>query len=200
MSDLFVDNIKHQSSQGSGTITLGTSGETIALASGASVTGNGLVGITMVDQWRLNAQLLAATAFITTNLERADDASWSGIGTGMSESSGVFSFPQTGIYEVEFIGSASFYNNSSRYIGCEIHVTTDNSTYTRRALNYDSISQFSSTGYASIITKTLVDVTDTSNVKVKFKQDWQNTNSNAHIQGDTDYNRTTFTFKRLGDT
>jgi len=36
MSDLFVDNIKHQSSQGSGTITLGASGETIALASGAS--------------------------------------------------------------------------------------------------------------------------------------------------------------------
>ena len=36
MSDLFVDNIKHQSSQGSGTITLGASGETIALASGAT--------------------------------------------------------------------------------------------------------------------------------------------------------------------
>jgi len=38
MSDLFVDNIKHQSSQGSGTITLGTSGEKIDVASGA--TGN----------------------------------------------------------------------------------------------------------------------------------------------------------------
>ena len=37
MSDLFVDNIKHQSSQGSGTITLGTSGEIISLASGAKV-------------------------------------------------------------------------------------------------------------------------------------------------------------------
>ena len=39
MSDLFVDNIKHQSSQGSGTITLGASGESIALASGAQVSG-----------------------------------------------------------------------------------------------------------------------------------------------------------------
>lgn len=39
MSDLFVDNIKHQSSQGSGTITLGASGETVALASGAQVSG-----------------------------------------------------------------------------------------------------------------------------------------------------------------
>jgi hypothetical protein len=35
MSDIFVDNIKHQSSQGSGTITLGASGETITTASGA---------------------------------------------------------------------------------------------------------------------------------------------------------------------
>ena len=43
MSDLFVDNIKHQSSQGSGTITLGASGETIALASGATA-GFGKVG------------------------------------------------------------------------------------------------------------------------------------------------------------
>ena len=31
MSDIFVDNIKHQSSQGSGTITLGASGEKVVL-------------------------------------------------------------------------------------------------------------------------------------------------------------------------
>jgi len=35
MSDLFVDNIKHQSSQGSGTITIGTSGETVSLGTTA---------------------------------------------------------------------------------------------------------------------------------------------------------------------
>ena len=39
MSDLFVDNIKHQSSQGSGTITLGASGEKITTASGAKFSG-----------------------------------------------------------------------------------------------------------------------------------------------------------------
>jgi len=38
MSKLFVDEIVHQSSQGSGTITLGASGETVSLASGASQT------------------------------------------------------------------------------------------------------------------------------------------------------------------
>jgi len=34
MGTLFVDNIKQQSSQGSGTITIGASGETVALATG----------------------------------------------------------------------------------------------------------------------------------------------------------------------
>lgn len=37
MSKLFVDEIVHQSSQGSGTITLGASGETIALPSGSTL-------------------------------------------------------------------------------------------------------------------------------------------------------------------
>ena len=35
MSDIFVDNIKHQSSQGSGTITIGASGETVSLGTTA---------------------------------------------------------------------------------------------------------------------------------------------------------------------
>jgi hypothetical protein len=37
MSDIFVDNIKHQSSQGSGTITLGASGETIKIHAGSDL-------------------------------------------------------------------------------------------------------------------------------------------------------------------
>ena len=36
MGTIFVDNIKQQSSQGSGTITIGASGETVALASGVN--------------------------------------------------------------------------------------------------------------------------------------------------------------------
>jgi hypothetical protein len=40
MGTLFVDNIKQQSSQGSGTITIGASGETVALGSGVTPSGN----------------------------------------------------------------------------------------------------------------------------------------------------------------
>jgi len=46
MSKLFVDEIVHQSSQGSGTITIGASGETISIPSGATLTvpNGGLTG------------------------------------------------------------------------------------------------------------------------------------------------------------
>jgi len=48
MSKLFVDEIVHQSSQGSGTITLGASGETVALAAGATQSGFGGTNTPMV--------------------------------------------------------------------------------------------------------------------------------------------------------
>ncbi len=50
-------------------------------------------GITMLDQWRLTSALSLsgnATTAITANLERNDTSGFAQIGTGMTESSGVF--------------------------------------------------------------------------------------------------------------
>ena len=194
MSDLFVDNIKHQSSQGSGTITLGASGETIALASGASVTGNGLVGITMADQWRLTANLTANALPITSNLERVDEAAFGGIGTGMTESSGVFSFPQTGIYLVRFTAFGQAVINDN--LDITIEVTTDNSTY--NDFTVTGASGDAGTGNCSMTAEAMIDVTDTSNVKVRFEAG--SIGSGSSILGNTDVNYTYMTFIRLGDT
>ena len=58
-----------------------------------------LGGITEADQWRLNADSnTGSNAFVTANWERNDTSGFSKIGTGLSESSGVFSFASTGIY------------------------------------------------------------------------------------------------------
>ena len=65
MSKLFVDEIVHQSSQGSGTITLGASGETIALASGASV-GAGMGKILQVVSAHNNTQTNTNSDFGST--------------------------------------------------------------------------------------------------------------------------------------
>ena len=194
MSDLFVDNIKHQSSQGSGTITLGASGETIALASGASVTGNGLVGITMADQWRLTADLTANALPITSNLERVDEAAFGGIGTGMTESSGVFTFPQTGIYLVKFTAYGNAVLNDN--LDITIEVTTDNSTYNDFTVTGESGD--AGTGNCTLTVEAMIDVTDTSNVKVRFEAG--SIGSGSNFYGNTDVNYTYMTFIRLGDT
>ena len=85
-------------------ITLGDSGDTFTIPSGVTLTNNGSAsgfgGITEADQWRLTANT-SVPGDITTNWERVDTDGFGYLGTGMTESSGIFSFPSTGIYLVE---------------------------------------------------------------------------------------------------
>jgi hypothetical protein len=86
-------------------------------------------GITEADMFRFNANTNTGTsADITTNLERVDDASFSKIGTGMTESSGVFTFPSTGLYQV--IAAITIYSNDDGGAFVEANVSSDSgSTY-----------------------------------------------------------------------
>ena len=107
MGTVFVDNLEPQSGT---TLTLGASGDTIALASGASLSGIASTnGITMADQWRLSADFSLPTgrSDITSNIERADTRGAGQIGSAMSVASGVFTFPSTGYYLV--MANISFY-------------------------------------------------------------------------------------------
>jgi len=85
-------------------------------------------GITMADQWRLTTSFTGSANPIASNLERNDTSGAGFIGTGMTESSGIFSFPSTGIYYVKFHGSFSL-NSNTRYIAHKIEVTENNSSY-----------------------------------------------------------------------
>jgi hypothetical protein len=193
MSKIEVDAIEPQSGT---TLTLGASGDTINVASGAT---NNL-GITEADQWRLTASLTMdlADTTITANLEQVDNATQGTIGTGMTESSGVFSFPSTGIWNV--VSNHTFFlNGDSRFLTNIIQATTNNSTYSDVGFTYSFIQQTgSSTTYANSIVSSLIDVTDISNVKVRFQQRTQA--SGTQLYGATDANHTFFTFIRLGDT
>ena len=67
------------------------------------------------------------------NLEKVevnenDDGTFSKIGTGMTESSGVFSFASTGVYLINFTAAFTL-NGSDRAIGIEIDTTTDGSSF-----------------------------------------------------------------------
>ena len=111
----------------------------------------------------------------------------------MSESSGIFTFPLTGIYLVKFNVALA---NDSGGMTFRIKATTNNSTYNDVA--------FGGIGHGADQeamggTYSLINVTDTSNVKVKFN--FNNfTGSGTTARGSTTQNQTFFTFIRLGDT
>jgi len=147
-------------------------------------------GITEADFWRLTANLSSNTNPIASNLERVDDASFSKIGTGMSVSSGYWSFPSTGLYEVTATMNSTGASADNHII--RIHVTTDNSNYDPVS-NVVSASTDSQHEQASCFA--FVNVTNTTNVKLFFEA---TSIGSGSIQGDTDVNYTCFKFIRLG--
>ena len=151
-------------------------------------------GITMIDQWRIIADTNSGTdADITSNWERADDATWSGIGTGLTESSGIFSFPQTGIYLI-----SSFFGvlmTSDAGAGVVFMSTNDNSTYSADGRSYEGTN---SLAYGSLSFQNIIDVQDTSNYKFKFAT--TSFASGSHIKGSTLLSQSSFIATRIGDT
>ena len=208
-SDDTVTLAKMASGTDGNIISYDTSGNPVAVATGTDgqvLTSSGADavcafedapgGLSESDQWRITSDLTLGTssAFITANLERVDTV-FDKVGTGMSESSGVFSFPSTGIWLVMF--NTQGLAGQTAHIFGEIFVTEDDSTYTRRASG--SSSKAHGNKYIGLSCMVQVDVTDITNVKIKFGGYKQDTNA-MNFNGSTDENSTCFTFIKLGDT
>ena len=163
----------------------------------ASLVGGG--GITEADQWRLTTNFTgAAETGIQSNLERVDTDGLGYLGTGMSQSSGVFTFPSTGFWYVTFSVNSTL-NGDDRAVSSYIETTTDNSSYSSTATGNTFIKQTSSSvTYTSAHSSILFDCTNTSTHKVRFSI--SNVNSSTSTDGATDRNSTYMTFIRLGDT
>jgi hypothetical protein len=157
-------------------------------------------GITMADQWRVTAaSSTSGQVEIDSNWERVDSRGLGTLGTGMTESSGIFTFPSTGIYLVTINLKTYQGSGDQRYVHAYIFSTTDNSSYDRVA---ESSMWFTSAGdggskYGSSTCNVLFDVTNTSTHKIKFRK---NSEATITAEGDTDINLTFATFIRLGDT
>jgi hypothetical protein len=184
-------------------ITLGASGDTITVPSGATIvnsgtaTGFGVDGITMADVWRISSSFTSSgsEADITTNWERVDTYGYGTIGSAMTESSGIFTFPSTGIYFLVFQSHCTGASASTTYNGIVIKTTTDNASYNDASQTYDnSTDQYD---YSDMDCSFIFDVTDTTQCKVKFGV--QN-NNEAVYNGNTSTTRTGVSFIRLGDT
>tara|TARA_R100001440_G_scaffold1320_1_gene4380 strand:- start:249 stop:893 length:645 start_codon:yes stop_codon:yes gene_type:complete len=156
--------------------------------------------ITMADQYRLTSDTACNNAVITltTNLERTDTLGQGHLGTGMSESSGLFTFPSTGIYKIDFQFNA-YSTSDIRYVGGRVLITTDNNSSSEiLADSSDGIANVSgSSSWGTSAASSLVDITNTSTHKVKFQI---YSSGNVTFRGNTDQNWNYMTFIRLGDT
>jgi len=162
----------------------------------------GLPGITMVDQFRLTANYDIPTSegSITSNLERSDSRGAASFGSiQMSESSGIFTFPSTGFYLIIF--TVQFYTaGGNGNLQGHIKFTSDNSSYNTTAYIQQSTNANQSLSFGSGAVTVLLDITDTSNQKVKFNLGAGPSGTPGVALGDTDRNETTMMFIRIGDT
>jgi hypothetical protein len=155
-------------------------------------------GITVADQWRITSTYTypsSGSKVLTSNWERIDTDSPGYIGTAMTESSGIFTFPSTGKYLIHFFVNVAA-TAASNYIGFYIEVTEDNSSYSYLAANWDSADAANRS--LAVSAQGLFDVTDTSTHKVRFNM--SAAGSGHEYQGNTGYTVTGATFIRLGDT
>ena len=124
------------------------------------------------------------------------------IGSAMTQSAGIFTFPVTGIWQIFFCANFKLDSNENRYVNAAIRTTTDNSTYNRatqqRGSMYGDAALFT---YESVRTDFIFDVTNTSTHKCYFGVQVED-NATITEGGGTgsDPHRTYATFIRLGDT
>jgi len=116
----------------------------------------------------------------------------------MTESSGIFSFPSTGIYMLSMTIGINFANEADNNANVVANVTINNSAYDAVAFACAGSNSTSNFSRFTVPAQALIDVTDTSNVKVKFTA--ASFDSNSYLEGSTTQNDTSFMFIRLGDT
>ena len=167
--------------------------------SGAALTGIS-AGITMADRWGItgNTNLTNANTYytVTANWQKSTAAgsNTGKIGSSMTESSGVFAFPSTGIYYIIYdciTGTSNDQLNMWFYIAVGADASSTN-YLSVKASSGDSATMNTCTGAA------MLDVTDVSAQKI-FVRGYA-ANTGCYISGNANSQRTCITFIRLGDT
>ena len=174
---------------------LAASAVTAAKATGARSIG-------YADQWRLTSSFDGEGEPISSNWERIDNGSPGVLGTAMSVSSGIWTFPATGMWHIRFERLCSTYNVFVDYTQTIISCSTDNFSS-----NYDAADHYpvlfahgSAHNYVYSGCQYLFDVQDTSNYKCRFGVNNAGDDTGVRTYGDTNTNYSYVTFIRLGDT
>ena len=189
--------------QGSLDLTSQVTGSLGVANGGTALTEGFLNGLTFYETMRLTGAETAGTgADISGTFESTDTGSFGkkliGGTTGMSVSSGVFTFPATGIYLIDSTIRA-YNNNDISYVAQTIRTTNDNfsSNDVEAAQAFSSWGQANSTDYETVHCQYIFDCTDTSTHKFKLRYA---SVGNVIIASNTNANETYVTIIRLGDT
>ena len=159
-----------------------------------TVTGTG--GITMVDVWRLTADITNTNGVITSNLEQPDTDGATTIGSSMSQSSGIFTFPETGKYMIICQGTLASGGGTGDDVSLQTQTTTDGTNYNSAASVRTDVPDGAADTGSSFF---LFDVTNTTTHKVRFNVGGMS-DGGSIVKGNTGANETAFIFQKLGDT
>ena len=174
----------------------------IDLAQNFTFTGTvaGAGGITSASQYRLTTDTTnsnLSSGVIVNNWELNDTSGYVTLGSPVTQSSGTFTFPSTGIWLVRAV--FAFYEDTggTDTITAQMYGTRNNFSNTNDQMeNYTTV--FDGYSNASVTGEHLYDVSDTSNHKMQFGI--AGLQEGNYLRGNTNKNSTSVLFIRLGDT
>ena len=173
------------------------------VANGGTALTSGFVnggGLSMAQTWRLTSNFTGNGDW--TNLEADDADGYGNIGTAMTNSSGILSFPSTGYYFIHVVANFKDPGASQRICAVEIYYTANNSSYAAVAKGRSQVADETGAsddnhGHAS--TFKFFDITDTTNQKFKIYS-YVNGDASITTEGDSSDNLSAISIFRLGDT
>ena len=152
----------------------------------------------VADQFRLNAdQAITASEVDLTSWERVDTAGQGTTTNQLTQSSGIFSFPSTGLYLVMFHASIARTSTNVDIIDLRLRGSTDNFTGNNLLVEASAgITGSTPSEIAPLVT--LFNVTNIANDKVKIAVEADATGTS--LKGSSTTNKTYITFLRITGT
>ena len=155
-------------------------------------------GITEADMWRITSETAGGNSPQTTNWERADTGGFGLLGSGLSESSGVFTFPSTGYWYIQLTLMARHNSDSSAIWARIDHTSNNGGSWAHYAVGTGNINYVSgSWWYGGATCQHIFDITDTSNQKTRFSL---SANDSAIIEANSGQQVSGFVALKLAET
>ncbi len=155
------------------------------------------IGITHASQWRVTSDFTDSASPVASNWEETDGPAGFGVlGASMTESSGIFTFPATGYWFINWIPRGRGNSSAGSRMYGEIHITANNSNYYSATMGETWLT---GTGdYSSTYMDYIMDVTSTTTHKLKFMLQMGHSSNTFKGSSEQHYNHVSFI--RLGDT